>query len=79
MCEWGDTVMVNVVMPVDLSYTGEQRKCPKLIDRCIAPIVAALVEAGILTRSSCCGHGKADGEIQLEDGRTLMIKKAEYD
>jgi len=75
MCEWGDTVMVNVVMPADLSHTGEERRRPKLIDRCIAPIVTALVEAGVATRSSCCGHGKADGEIQLEYGRTLVIKE----
>ena len=44
------------------------------IDFCIADIVAALNAANITTIASCCGHGKQDGSIALENGRTLTIK-----
>jgi len=43
------------------------------IDLCIADILAALNAANITTLASCCGHGKLDGNIELEDGRTLTI------
>lgn len=45
------------------------------IDFCIADIVAALNAANIITVASCCGHGKTDGVISLEDGRELNIKR----
>jgi len=45
------------------------------IDLCIADIVAALNAANIVTVASCCGHGKHDGNIELEDGRTITIKE----
>jgi len=44
------------------------------IDACIASLVRALQEAGINMRGSCCGHGKKDGWIELQDGRILVIK-----
>lgn len=44
------------------------------IDFCIADIVAALNAANITTVASCCGHGKQDGVISLEDGRELVIR-----
>jgi hypothetical protein len=44
------------------------------IDLCIADIVAALNAANIITVASCCGHGKMDGIISLEDGRELIVK-----
>jgi hypothetical protein len=44
------------------------------IDRCIAPIVAALQAGGINMRASCCGHGAGDGSIDLADGRRLVVK-----
>jgi len=74
MCEWGTSVEVEVTVPADLSYTGEDRVAVKKIDACIAPIVKALNEAGIKTRSSCCGHGKTDGHISLWDDTELVIK-----
>lgn len=43
------------------------------IDSCIAPLVAALNQAGITTVASCCGHGKRPGNIALADGRELVI------
>ena len=44
------------------------------VDYCIADLVAALNAANITTIMSCCGHGKMDGEIVLEDGRVLKIE-----
>lgn len=74
MCEWGTEVVLRVNMPAELSRTGESRWDHKGIDACIAPIVQALNDAGILTSNSCCGHGKGDGEIYLQDGRVLIVK-----
>ena len=44
------------------------------IDFCIADIVAALNSANIITIASCCGHGKIDGSIILNDKREIIIK-----
>lgn len=45
------------------------------IDLCIADIVTSLNAANIVTVASCCGHGKIDGAISLEDGREIIIKR----
>lgn len=44
------------------------------IDYCIHHIVAALNAGGVLTTSSCCGHGSKLGTILLADGRELLIR-----
>jgi hypothetical protein len=64
---------VSVLIPADLSCTGKARWKSAKIDACIAPIVKALQRGGIDMRGSCCGHGKAIGEIHLQDGRVLII------
>jgi hypothetical protein len=46
----------------------------RCIDWCIHQIVAALNAGGVRTTACCCGHGKNDGRIDLEDGRILIIK-----
>lgn len=74
MCQNGDEVLLIVPIPAHLSHTGKARWDIKAIDRCIAPIVQALNDAGIHTASCCCGHGKQDGEILLHDGRVLTIR-----
>lgn len=84
MCKHGDTVTVYVNVPADLSSTGKEKRKYMAIDRCIAPIVHALQISSIDMRGSCCGHGKrrfrwwpwkkADGYIDLQDGRCLVIK-----
>jgi hypothetical protein len=74
MCEWGTYENVLVKIPDDLSHSGKEYFELKPIDKCIAPIVEALQKARIWTRCSCCGHGKGDGEIKLQDGRTIIIK-----
>lgn len=73
MCEHGSEILLFVPIPANLSYTGAFRWDWKGVDTCIAPIVEALNKAGILTSSSCCGHGKSNGVISLHDGRLIEI------
>jgi len=73
MCQHGDTVILTVPIPACLSHTGRRRIGARAIDRCLAPIVAALNAGGVPTASSCCGYGQAEGCIWLEDGRTLIL------
>ena len=77
MCKEGDTILVNVKVPADLSHTGKVLWKKAKIDRCIAPIVKALQEGGIDMRGSCCEHGEIPGAIHLQDGRLLLIVNAE--
>jgi len=73
LCKWGTEQLLEVTIPAHLSHTGGERRAVKGIDMCIASIVEALNKGGIATISSCCGHGKLDGEIWLSDGRTLIV------
>lgn len=73
MCQHGDLEMLWVPMPPDLSHTGALRWDWKGVDRCIAPIVRALNNAGIYTANCCCGHGDVLGSIILHDGRVLHL------
>jgi hypothetical protein len=34
-----------------------------MVDECLADIIQALINGGIVTAYSCCGHGKRDGMI----------------
>ena len=70
-CGSKETYEEQVPMPLN----GRVRS----IDRCIAHIVAALNAANVRTVACCCGHGKMDGNIMLEDGRILIIKPKEFD
>jgi len=76
MCEWGEYILVNVKIPADLACEGKMKWKKMHIDKCIAPIVKALQDGGIDMRGSCCGHGK-NGEIELQDGRKLLISRNE--
>lgn len=80
MCKHGQYKLVNVLIPKDLSHSGESYWKSVQIDYCIADLIEALQNNGINMRGSCCGHNKKDGEIHLQDGRLLLIidkKKAE--
>jgi len=77
MCKWGTYEEVIVPIPPDLSCDGEFHMAMKKIDACIAPIVKALNQGGVYTRSCCCGHGERDGHIDLWDGRILVVKSKE--
>lgn len=76
MCDHGNERLLLVPMPAELSHTGKFRWVTKGVDQCIAPIVEALNNAGVLTANSCCGHGERDGSILLHDGREIIIKPA---
>ena len=73
MCMYGKVKYVRVKIPADLSCTGREKWRDVQIDSCIAPIVRALQDAGIDMRGSCCGHGRGIGDIQLQDGRRLLV------
>lgn len=77
MCEWGNTTLVNLKIPADLACEGHEKWKEMRIDSCIAPIIKALQLGGIDMRGSCCGHGKEDGQIFLQDGRALIILSPE--
>lgn len=71
MCEKGDTV--TMVLPARPLSDPFGKHLNYSIDRCIAPLVAALNRGGITTVASCCGHGEAPGSIALDGGRWLVI------
>ena len=68
-----ETVNVLVKIPADLSFNSKEHWKEAPIDACLAPIVEALQKAGIDMRGSCCGHGRGEGDIHLQDGRALII------
>ena len=74
MCEWGQRTECFVNTPANLSNTGDDYWSFKAVDSCLSDIVDALNKAGILTSNCCCGHGKRQGTIILQDGRELKIK-----
>ena len=39
----------------------------------IADIVKALIDAGLVTKASCCGHGHQPGSVCLSDGREVLV------
>ena len=65
MCQWDN----------DIKIEGHLNKWgnPFYVDKCIAPLIQVLNDNGFSTRASCCGHGKAFGNISLRDGRELII------
>jgi hypothetical protein len=77
MCEWGTDTLVRVKIVAALSHTGTEHWREIGIDSCIAPIVKALQDAGIDMLASCCGHGRAEGQIDLSDGRIIRIWSAQ--
>ena len=79
MCKWGTQKLVNVKIPTDLACSGKSYWKKMKVDKCIASIVKALQEGGVDMRGSCCGHGKGDGEIELQDGRKLIISNRKHD
>jgi len=61
VCARGDTVVVQLAKgPVD-------------VDRCLAPLIVALNQAGLATRACCCGHGDVLGSVALWDGREIIL------
>ncbi len=70
MCDFDDRERAMVVLA-----RHDDGRARVWCDPCIAPLVEALNNGGILTVASCCGHGKVPGNIALRDGRELVIVK----
>lgn len=68
MCDHDDTV--PMYLPTEHGNGWKLRP----VDRCIAPLVAALRSAGYETVGSCCGHGKFSPAVLLADGREVFIR-----
>lgn len=68
-CDFGE-FKCQIPMPINGSV--------QCIDFCVSDIVAALNAANITTVASCCGHGKINAVISLEDGRDLEIEWDKY-
>lgn len=68
MCKYGTYASVTI------KHKGRDVTM-STIDSCIAPIVQALNNAGIITMASCCGHENINGWIPLADGREILIAK----
>lgn len=73
MCLKREQSRVRVKIPADLSFNGKSYWKRAKIDSCIAPIVGALQKGGIDMRGSCCGHLRDCGNIELQDGRVILI------
>jgi hypothetical protein len=73
MCEWGTSKTVHC--PAGFSGKNPNRQQVP-VDACIADIVRALNEGGVLTIACCCGHGKGPGSVLLSDGRTITISSS---
>lgn len=61
----GSTERLAAMVPI----RGVRGEC----DPCLLPMVQALVDAGMPTIASCCGHGRVLGRVTLADGRELLI------
>ena len=79
MCKWGNYETLFLTIVKELSYTGKERMKMVKVDKCIAPIIKALNQGGIITTYSCCRHGEDDGIIVLKDGRCLTLKENTLD
>ena len=77
MCQHGNHELINVKIQAELSCTGKEKWKKMKIDSCIAPIVESLQKSGIDMRGCCCGHNNGEGDIHLQDGRTLIILSKE--
>lgn len=72
MCKWG----TNAEVYCPLGFNGQNPHRKNIpVDACIANLVQALNAGNRYTISSCCGHGKGDGLIELSDGTDLIIRR----
>ena len=62
MCDWGTEKEVRLNRA-----RGISGRTTVMVDACIADKVQALNDAGVHTLGSCCGHGKTQGSIIIEE------------
>ena len=67
----GTTPVVVLTPPKEwgLTYGSGGEKGGVCIDACIAPVIQELWDNGIVTKGSCCGHGKRVPSICLENDK----------
>lgn len=68
-----------VCIPAHLSHTGKKRWAMKPVDSCMADVIDAFNDIGMLTSSCCCGHGVAPGSIMFHNGLVFEISRCEVD
>jgi hypothetical protein len=66
-----------VLMPAHITYNGKARFTLAKIDSCIAPLIQRLNAAGVFTTNCCCGHGKGEGCIILQDDSRLYVQQSD--
>lgn len=64
MCDGHSDLVVDA--PSWLRREGRYTVC---LDGCIADVVVALWERGVVTLGSCCGHGKQRPSLVLEESQ----------
>ena len=64
MCEHGDEIVLDLPDNIDIGKKNRSISC----DRCIATIITKLWKAGVQTLGCCCGHGKENPSIVMENG-----------
>lgn len=72
----------NVYVPwlCKLPYEDDAEKKPKLvsIDKCLLTEVVCLWEMGIKTTGCCCGHGKSEPFISVDESNIQKMKDLGY-
>lgn len=62
-------------IPATHSASGIEEWKLKGVDYCLKAKVDEFNSTGQLTLTCCCGHGKVEGEILLQDGRRYPIPR----
>ena len=66
---------MDLRIPAHLSHSGISYVKTVDVDRCIWDLINKLNSAGIVTISSCCGHGRRPGSVILGNGQELLLIK----
>ena len=68
MCEYGCS------LPVRLNERSFRGGKTAMVDKCIAPVIQRMQDAGLRTSSCCCGHGTgASLIIWEEDAKAAVV------
>jgi len=69
MCKWGTDMSVRLAYPLSVSGRTEVD-----VDACIAPLVQMLNDYGIHTTGCCCGHGRSEGSVLIDqEGQRVIL------
>jgi len=68
MCEWNNGG--SVVLPLKDGFIAWKENRSVCVDECIAPHIKALWDAGYETKGCCCGHGKENSSVIINEDYT---------